>query len=94
MRIRLVGLPASPNPNPLYLIFFLGGLGSYTPSKIPMADAPFELGVSRTTPAANSATAAAAASSGDPPSTPDDTYLRPADQGISWGNTTSSDMLF
>jgi len=65
-----------------------GGLGSYTPSKIPMIEAPFQLGVSRTpvTPSA-------------PVSTPNmshtnDTALLPADHGLSWGNAASSDMLF
>jgi len=65
-----------------------GGLGSYTPSKIQMIEAPFQLGVSRTpvTPSAPVST----------PSIPqnNDTALLPADHGLSWGNAASSDMLF
>lgn len=65
-----------------------GGLGSYTPSKIQMSEAPFQLGVSRTpvTPSAPVST----------PSTPptNDTALLPADHGLSWGSAASSDMLF
>jgi len=64
-----------------------GGLGSYTPSKIQMSESPFQLGVSRSKPTATPAVEA-------PPSPPSDPYLLPADQGISWGSSASSDMLF
>jgi hypothetical protein len=65
-----------------------GGLGSYTPSKIQMIEAPFQLGVSRT-PVTPSAPV-------PPASTPhtSDPALLPADHGLSWGNAASSDMLF
>lgn len=65
-----------------------GGLGSYTPSKIQMIDAPFQLGVSRTPatqPAPNPNTSLQHSQ---------DTALLPADHGLSWGNAASSDMLF
>jgi len=71
-----------------------GGLGSYTPSKIQMTETPFQLGVSKR-PAPAPSTAAS------PPSDPflrqteaADPFLRPADTGVSWGRSASSDMLF
>jgi len=68
----------------------LGGLGSYTPSKIQIAEEPFELGVSRTPVSSNSQVSA------DVPSLTSDPFLlpAPADQGLSWGSAASSDMLF
>jgi len=64
-----------------------GGLGSYTPSKIQMIEAPFQLGVSRT-PVTPSAPAPSATTHTSDPA------LLPADHGLSWGNAASSDMLF
>jgi len=75
-----------------------GGLGSYQPSKIQMSDAPFQLGVSRTStgqPATSSTSAGHVATpSKGPPSPPLESCLRPTDEGISWGSSASSDMLF
>jgi len=66
-----------------------GGLGSYTPSKIQMSEAPFQLGVSRSTQQPNPSPAQPTSLDlGDSPA------LLPADQGISWGHAASSDMLF
>jgi len=65
-----------------------GGLGSYTPSKIQMSEAPFQLGVSRTPVTPSTPIAAPTTTSSN------DTALLPADHGLSWGNAASSDMLF
>jgi len=75
-----------------------GGLGSYQPSKIQMSDAPFQLGVSRTS-AGHPATLSTSAGqqttpSQAPHSPPSESCLRPTDEGISWGSSASSDMLF
>jgi len=78
-----------------------GGLGSYTPSKIQLSEAPFQLGVSRSQPptptvaVASTGQVSPARIAGTSPSPPCDVpCLRPADQGISWGSSASSDMLF
>lgn len=64
-----------------------GGLGSYTPSKSQMAESVFQLGVSRSSASSKSS----APSSG---SSAPETILLPADDGVSWGSSASSDMLF
>lgn len=75
-----------------------GGLGSYTPSKIQISEAPFQLGVSRTTstPTTNSSSSSNPSSvqSSKAPSSTQETILLPVDDGVSWGSAASSDMLF
>ena len=77
-------------------IFFSGGLGSYTPSK--MTDAPFHLGVSRTVPPNSSAVKATATTNnglGAQTKSEAEEVLRPTEDAISWsGSSSSSDMLF
>merc|ERR1712029_68721 len=67
-----------------------GGLGSYTPSKIQMAESAFQLGVSRTNPSSKTPVSNNISNSQPAP----ETILLPADDGISWGSAASSDMLF
>merc|ERR1712203_521721 len=72
-----------------------GGLGSYTPSKIQISEAPFQLGVSRTssTPTtSSSSTSTSSAQSSKAPSGTQETILPPVDDGVSWGSAASSDM--
>jgi hypothetical protein len=74
-------------------------LGSYTPSKIQISEAPFQLGVSRITPTAPAASAAVSVDSGPASLSSlspngNDPFLLPADEGLSWGNAATSDMLF
>ena len=89
--------------NNLFL-FFAGGLGSYTPSKM-SRDNPFQLGVSRTVPHASKTPSAATVpdSNPNPNSSPNsnpnpnssEEVLRPTEDAISWsGSSSSSDMLF
>lgn len=65
-----------------------GGLGSYTPSKSQTAESVFQLGVSR------SAAASSKSSGSSSGSSVQETILLPADDGVSWGSSASSDMLF
>ena len=83
--------------NNLFL-FFAGGLGSYTPSKM-SRDNPFQLGVSRTVPHASKTPSAATVPDSNPNSNPNpnssEEVLRPTEDAISWsGSSSSSDMLF
>jgi hypothetical protein len=85
------------NANRFSVVVSLGGLGSYTPSKIQISEAPFQLGVSRTTPtAAVTSSSSASVVADSPPSSlsPKDPFLLPADEGLSWGNAATADMLF
>ena len=84
------------------ITWYLGGLGSYTPSKIQISEAPFQLGVSRTSSSSSTSTPTTNSSSNYPasvqsskaPSSTQETILLPADDGVSWGSAASSDMLF
>ena len=79
------------------LFSLLGGLGSYTPSKIQMTEAPFQLGVSRNKSSSAAAAAAAAGSSvsGKKEAESGREVLRPIEDAISWsGSSSSSDLLF
>uniref|UniRef100_A0A0K2UX41 Bifocal [Apis mellifera] n=1 Tax=Lepeophtheirus salmonis TaxID=72036 RepID=A0A0K2UX41_LEPSM len=75
-----------------------GGLGSYTPSKIQMSEAPFQLGVSRRPPSLSRG--ASESSSGNITSKKDgevageDQVLRPVEDAVSWSGSFSSDILF
>lgn len=67
----------------------LGGLGSYTPSKIQMTEAPFQLGVSR------NKSSSAATASGKKQAESGREVLRPIEDAVSWsGSSSSSDLLF
>lgn len=92
---------------PIHLFSFPGGLGSYTPSKIQMNDAPFQLGVSRTPASENGGNGGGStnhSSNGHKdkvekaPNSNDDgkkDFLRPIEDATSWsGSSSSSDMLF
>ncbi|XP_068220959.1 uncharacterized protein [Palaemon carinicauda] len=78
---------------PILIIFKIpiGGLASYTPSKIQIGSS-FELGVSRTAPTVQAT----------PPTPPvpteraEEEYLRPADESetVTWSAESTSDMLF
>ncbi|CAB4055125.1 unnamed protein product [Lepeophtheirus salmonis] len=69
-----------------------GGLGSYTPSKIQMSEAPFQLGVSRRPPSLSRG--ASESSSGNITSKKDgevageDQVLRPVEDAVSWIKVT------
>merc|ERR1712241_1604433 len=67
-----------------------GGLGSYTPSKIQMSESVFQLGVSRVSSSSSSSSSSFSTSKTPAP----ETILFPADDGVSWGSSASSDMLF
>ena len=70
-----------------------GGLGSYTPSKIQMTEAPFQLGVSRNKSSATANTGSAAGKKKETDSGKE--VLRPIEDAVSWsGSSSSSDLLF
>lgn len=80
-------------------VLFVGGLGSYTPSKIHGLDNSFQLGVTRTPAASksemkNAADNVMADDDADVITTSES--LWPAKDAVSWSGTTSafSDMLF
>jgi hypothetical protein len=82
--------------------YFLGGLGSYTPSKIHGLDNTFQLGVTRTPTSAknvpetkNAEHAAAVDNDTDVIAAPSES-LWPTKDAVSWSGTSSafSDMLF
>lgn len=68
----------------------VGGLASYTPSKVDLTSEGFELGVTR------------AVSSSSMPTTPGQPeneiaevdYLKPAQDGGAWGSETTGDLLY
>merc|ERR1719384_2392135 len=76
-----------------------GGLGSYTPSKIQISEAPFQLGVSRTTSSSSSSSSTpttnsssnypSSVQSSKAPSSSQETILLPVDDGVSWGSAAS-----
>ena len=70
------------------MVSLSGGLGSYTPSKIQMTEAPFQLGVSRSKSSSVAAAGKKEAESGKE-------VLRPIEDAVSWsGSSSSSDLLF
>ena len=85
----------------LILIFFSGGLGSYTPSKMKDANS-FQLGVSRTVPHSTSTKSTHSSTASEKTTiasngkeNPKEEVLRPIEDAISWsGSSSSSDMLF
>ena len=71
-----------------------GGLGSYTPSKIQMTEAPFQLGVSRNKSSATATTGSSAAGKKKETDSGKE-VLRPIEDAVSWsGSSSSSDLLF
>ena len=74
---------------------FVGGLGSYTPSKSQMSESVFQLGLSREQNIGEKYQQKNKSSVTSPssPSSPE-TILLPTDDGVSWGSSASSDMLF
>ncbi|KAK3890683.1 hypothetical protein Pcinc_005377 [Petrolisthes cinctipes] len=72
-------------------VVHLGGLASYTPSKIQIGST-FELGVSRTHPPPQAPPPAPPA----PMEVTEEEYLRPAEDNetVTWSAESTSDMLF
>lgn len=83
--------PAEKQPVLIIFKIPVGGLASYTPSKIQLGST-FELGVSRTPPPVQAPPPVPSA----PSERVEEDYLRPADESetVTWSAESTSDMLF
>lgn len=68
----------------------VGGLATYTPSKVDLTSEGFELGVTRATVSTLPSTATTV----KPDSLTEEDYLKPAQDAGAWGSETTADMLF
>ncbi|XP_043469782.1 uncharacterized protein LOC122503345 [Leptopilina heterotoma] len=68
----------------------VGGLATYTPSKVDLTSEGFELGVTRATVS----TLPSMATTVQPDSLTEEDYLKPAQDAGAWGSETTADMLF